>query len=125
MITISDVPATIAALTPIEGRGPHTTEADVESAFATLGTGDFRNANVFIGTFDGNAGWERHVTGDELVHVVAGESHFDIIEDDERKTLELSAGMIMVVPRGCWHRFRSGTGVTVLTATPQSDEEHM
>ena len=115
----------IAALTPIKNRGEHTTEEDVMRAFATLGTGDFRDCGVFLGSFDGVAGWERHMKGDELVHVVGGSTQFDIIIDDDLQTLDLSAGMLVVVPQACWHRFRSTDGVTVLTATPQHDEEHM
>ena len=115
----------VAALTPIKNRGPHTTEEDVVAAFSTLGTGDFRDCGVFLGSFDGNAGWERHMKGDELVQVVAGSTEFDIIVEDELQTLQLSAGMLVVVPQACWHRFRSDDGVTVLTATPQHDEEHM
>ena len=94
------------------------------AAFATLGIGDFIDCGVFLGSFDGNAGWERHLKGDELVQVVAGETEFDIIVADERSTLRLRAGHLVVVPQGCWHRFRSATGVTVLTATPRHDEEH-
>ncbi len=120
-ITISD---RVAQLTPIRNRGPHTTEDDVMAAFATLGTGDFLDCGVFLGSFDGNAGWERHMKGDELVQIVAGSTRFDIIVDDDKQTLELEAGMLVVVPQGCWHRFRSDKGVTVLTATPQKDEQH-
>lgn len=115
----------IARITPLTNRGEHTTEDDVSAAFATLGIGDFRDTGVFLGSFDGNAGWERHMKGDELVHVIAGSTSFDIIQDDELQTLALSAGMLVVVPQACWHRFRSDAGVTVLTATPRFDEEHM
>jgi mannose-6-phosphate isomerase-like protein (cupin superfamily) len=114
----------VKGLTPLTNRGPHTSEDDVAAAFSTLGTGDFRDCGVYLGSFDGCAGWERHMKGDELVQVVAGRTEFDIIVDDKRQTLDLSAGMLVVVPQGCWHRFRSEDGVTVLTATPQSDEEH-
>ncbi|MDH3690606.1 MAG: cupin domain-containing protein [Gammaproteobacteria bacterium] len=114
----------IKGLTVLANRGEHTTEDEVEAAFATLGTGDFRDAGVFLGSFDGNAGWERHLKGDELVQIIAGSAHFDIIIDDDKQTLELTAGMLVVVPRGCWHRFRSEDGVTVLTATPRHDEQH-
>ena len=31
----------------------------------------------------------------------------------------LSAGMLVVVPQGCWHRFASETGVKVMTVTPK------
>ena len=121
-ITINDE---IAGITPLTNRGEHTTEEDVVAAFATLGTGDFRDCAVFLGSFDGNAGWERHMKGDELVQVVAGSTQFDIIVDGEMQTLEMSAGMLVVVPQTCWHQFRPQDGVTVLTATPQNDEEHM
>ena len=114
----------MAGLTAINGRGEHTTEEEVREAFTQLGTGDFRDAGVFLGSFDGIAGWERHLKGDEVVHIVAGSTHFDIIIDDEKQTLTLDAGMLIVVPQGCWHRFRSPDGVTVLATTPQNDEEH-
>jgi len=35
------------------------------------------------------------------------------------QSLELSAGMLVVVSQGCWHRFTSETGVKVLTVTPK------
>lgn len=120
--TLADEMKTLA---PISGRGEHTTEDDVTAAFSNLGQGDFKHAHLYLGSFDGNAGWERHLNGDELVQVVAGSTEFDIIVDDERKTLQLSAGSLLVVPKACWHRFRSLTGVTVLTATPEGEEPHL
>tara|TARA_Y100000588_G_scaffold380197_2_gene463690 strand:+ start:130 stop:531 length:402 start_codon:yes stop_codon:yes gene_type:complete len=114
----------IQKLTILKNRGAHTTESEVENAFATLGVGNFLDAAVFLGSFDGNAGWERHLKGDELVQIIAGETEFDIITNDVLQTLKLDSGSLMVVPQGCWHRFRSSQGVTVLTATPQKDEEH-
>ena len=125
MIKTFKIDDEIARLTPITNRGEHTTEDDVIAAFAALGKGDFVDAGIFLGSFDGNAGWERHMKGDELVQVVAGSTEFDIIVDDDKRTFRLSAGMLLVVPQRCWHRFRSEDGVTVLTATPRWDEEHM
>ena len=124
MITPVRLEDRINALQVLHDRGAHTPEDEVSAAFATLGTGDFRDCGVFLGSFDGVAGWERHMKGDELVHVLSGATDFDIIIDDDRSTLELTAGSLLVVPQGCWHRFRSETGVTVLTATPLHDEEH-
>ncbi len=125
MIRAITIDQEIRDLTPIANRGPQTPADDVGSAFATLGSGDFLDAGIYLGSFDGDSGWERHLTGDELVQIVAGATAFDIIVDDHKQTLELSAGMLLIVPRGCWHRFRAERGVTVLTATPRSDEEHM
>jgi mannose-6-phosphate isomerase-like protein (cupin superfamily) len=48
-----------------------------------------------------------------------GATRFDIIVDEVMQSLELSAGMLVVVPQGCWHRFESETGVKVLTVTPK------
>ena len=48
---------------PIVNRGPHTTEDEVFDAFRSLGVGDFKNADLYFGGFDGNAGWERHPAG--------------------------------------------------------------
>lgn len=124
MVEVINIQDRVGHLTPIRNRGPHTSEEDVMAAFATLGTGDFVDCAVFLGSFDGNAGWERHLKGDELVQIIAGATAFDIIVDDRRETLDLEAGMLVVVPQGCWHRFRSEQGVTVLTATPRNDEEH-
>ena len=114
----------IEEATVLHDRGPHTSEAELESTFTNLGEGDFRDATIFLGSFDGNAGWERHLAGDEIVQILAGETELDVIADDEFSTLELKAGMLVVMPRGCWHRFRSQAGVTVMTATPRGDEEH-
>ena len=124
MIRAITIDQAIRNVTPIANRGPHTTNDDVAAGFATLGNGDFLDAGIYLGTFNGDSGWERHLKGDELVQIVAGSTEFDIIVDDDKQTLELSAGMLVIVPRGCWHRFRSPQGVTVLTATPRSDEDH-
>ena len=99
-------------------------EEEVVAAFSQLGVGDFRDCGVYLGSFDGNAGWERHMKGDELVQVIAGATEFDIIIDDQKQTLELDVGMLLVVPQGRWHRFRSEKGVTVLAVTPRKDEQH-
>ncbi len=93
--------------------------------FRGLGQGDFKDARIAVGSFDGNAGWERHLAGDELVQIIAGATEFDIIVDDELQTLDLAAGALVVVPKACWHRFRSAAGVTILAATPAGDEPHL
>ena len=50
---------------------------------------------------------------------------FDIIVEDDIETLQLSAGNVLIVPKGCWHRFRSADGVTLMTATPKGEEPHL
>jgi hypothetical protein len=31
----------------------------------------------------------------------------------------MTAGMMIVIPQGCWHLFEAPDGVTVMTVTPQ------
>ncbi len=124
MIKTFSINEEMKGLIPITNRGEHTSEDTVKAAFSSLGNGDFRDASVYLGSFDGNAGWERHLRGEELVHVIAGSAEFDIIVNDERQILQLSSGSLLVVPTACWHRFRSENGITVLTVTPKSHEPH-
>ena len=125
MVDVIDINELSVHIKPITNRGAHTTEDEVFEAFKSLGQGNFKDANVYFGGFDGNAGWERHPAGDELVHIIAGSTNFDIIVEDKIQTLQLQAGNIVIVPKAVWHRFRSKDGVTVMTATPKGEEPHM
>ena len=115
-----DIEAALAGRTMLRGRTRHTSEAEAETAFATLAA--FRGGGVFAGSFSGESPWERHLNGDELVHILHGATTLTIIIDDEQQVFEMRGGMLVVVPQGCWHRFQSPEGVTVLTMTPQPTE---
>ena len=106
----------LKGLTLLKNRGAHTTEEEAQHSFTTLA--DFRDGGIFAAHFSGSSGWERHPKGDELVQILEGSTRFDIIVDDQLQSLELSRGMLLVVPRNCWHRFDSEHGVKVMTATP-------
>ncbi len=114
---IADV---LTGLTPILNRGAHTAEADVDAAFATLFP--YRDGGIFVGSFQGDSGWEIHRAGDEIVQVLDGSTTLTIITDDGPEPVQMTAGSIIVVPRGCWHRFNAPETVTVMTATPQPTE---
>ena len=86
MVKIYNVHKAIENLTPIINRGENTPEEVVVSGFEILGRGDFHNAAINLGTFNGDAGWERHVQGDEIVHIVAGETAIQLLVDGERQT---------------------------------------
>ena len=101
----------------LEGRGPDTTAQEEDRAFARLA--GYRNGAVFAGGFTGESPWERHTNGDELVHILDGGTLLTIMTDDGPKEFEMRKGMVIVVPEGRWHKFRSEQGVTVLTVTPQ------
>ena len=120
MVKAIDVQAEAAKLPVLDGRTPETpTEAFAES-FATLSP--YRDGGIFVGSFVGDSAWERHCNGDEIVQIVAGSAIVTVIAEDEEHKLDMQAGMITVVPQGCWHRFHAPDGVTVMTATPQPTE---
>ena len=112
-----DIEAALARLPVLHGRTPETANDEADKSFATLAA--FGDGGVFAGSFDGTSEWERHAQGDELVHVLAGAAQLTLLTGEGRQELTLTAGMLTVVPQGCWHRFHAPDGVTLLTVTPQ------
>ena len=122
MLTILDVKAAFAKLTLLRGRTPQMTEAARKESggFATLAP--FRDGNIFSAKFSGDGAWERHPNGDELVQIVAGSATLHIVAEDGPRSYPVSAGMLIIVPQGTWHRFQSPDGVSLMTATPKPTE---
>jgi len=117
MTTVIDLTAELAKLTMLQGRTPQTTSADRMGSSAQVAP--YRDGALFTTKFSGKGAWERHMKGDELVHVLDGSTTLDIVTGDgPPQSLTVRAGMVAVVPQGAWHRFRSSEGVTVMTATP-------
>lgn len=115
--SIIDLNAELARLTMFRGRTPQSTMADRKGSAARLAP--YRDGALTATKFAGKGHWERHLTGDELIHVLEGNATLEIVCDDGApKSFELRAGMIAVNPQGAWHRFRSSEGVTLMTATP-------
>ena len=122
MVTILDVEAAFAKLSLLRGRTPQMTEAERKGSggFATLAP--FRDGNIFSAKFSGDGAWERHPNGDELVHIVDGSATLHIVAEDGPRSYAVSAGMLIIVPQGTWHRFHSPDGVSLMTATPKPTE---
>jgi mannose-6-phosphate isomerase-like protein (cupin superfamily) len=117
MTTVIDLTAELAKLTLLRGRTPQTTSADRGSSSAQLAP--YRDGSVFTSKFSGKGAWERHLKGDELVHILDGSTTLDIVAGDgPPQSFSLRAGMVAIVPQGAWHRFISTDGVTLMTATP-------
>ncbi len=116
MVKAVDIHQEIAKQTFLHGRS-EATESEAGEAFATLAA--FGNGAIFAGGFSGETPWERHPNGDELVQILDGRTTLTIMTDDGPQALDMTAGMLAVVPQGAWHRFHAPDGVTVLTATPQ------
>lgn len=121
MVKAVDIQAELSAKEVLRGRRSDRTVEEPDRYFATLAA--FRDGGIFAGSFEGDSAWERHRKGDELVQVLAGRTRLTILTDEGPQVLEMTAGMLTVVPQGCWHRFSAPEGVTVLTATPQPTDE--
>ena len=117
MLRAVDIKAELAGRPVLRGRDQDTTEAEAKGAFAVLAP--FRDGSIFAGSFSGESPWERHRKGDELVHILDGAATLTIMANTGPQSFAMTAGMLIVVPQGHWHRFRAPDGVTVLTATPQ------
>jgi mannose-6-phosphate isomerase-like protein (cupin superfamily) len=87
---------------------------------------EFRfNASICgVGAFIGQAPWECHTSGDELLHVLAGETELTLTDDNGLERRRLEPGSVVVVPRGCWHRNSASEGVTMLYITPAEGNLH-
>src|SRR5438128_6212866 len=122
MITILDLKAEFDKLTLLRGRTPQMTEVERKrsGAFATLAP--FRDGNIFSAKFAGDGAWERHPNGDELVQIVDGSATLHTMTEDGPQSYALSAGTVVIVPQGVWHRFHSPDGVSLVTATPKPTE---
>ena len=122
MITILDLKAEFARLTLLRGRTPQMTDVErrASGGFATLAP--FRDGNIFSARFAGDGAWERHPNGDELVQIIEGSATLHIMAEDGPQSYAVSAGMVVIVPQGTWHRFHSPDGVSLMTATPKPTE---
>ena len=117
--TIIDLNAELAKLTMFRGLTPTTTRAERQGSATLLGP--YRDGILFAGKNSGTSHWEDHAE-DELVHVLDGAKILDIVCDDgPAKSFEVRAGMIAIVPKGTWHRFRCAEGGTSWSATLPGD----
>jgi mannose-6-phosphate isomerase-like protein (cupin superfamily) len=117
MPTVIDLSSELATLKMLPERTPQTTRAERQDSSRNLGS--YRDGAIFVSRFAGEGGWERHRNGEEIVHILDGETIVHLITETGPETLELRAGMIAIVPQGAWHRFSCPGGVTLMTVTPQ------
>jgi mannose-6-phosphate isomerase-like protein (cupin superfamily) len=122
MITILDLKSEFAKLNMLRGRTPQMTEAERKGSggFATLAP--FRDGNIFSAKFAGSGAWERHPNGDELVQIIDGATTLHLMTADGPQSFALTAGMLVIVPQGTWHRFEAPQGVSLMTTTPKPTE---
>ena len=113
---IIDLNAEVAKLKMFR-RTPAATAADREGSVAELAS--YRDGLLLAIKASGKDHWERHLAGDELVHVLDGAATLEIVCDDgPPQSFALRAGMIAVIPQGAWHRLLSSEGATQVALTP-------
>jgi mannose-6-phosphate isomerase-like protein (cupin superfamily) len=114
--SLIDLNAELAKLTMFQ-RTPNSTVADRKGSAARLAS--YRDGLLLAIKASGKDHWERHLTGDELIHVLDGSASLEIVCDDgPPKSFPLQAGTIAVIPQGTWHRFLSSEGFVQIAATP-------
>jgi mannose-6-phosphate isomerase-like protein (cupin superfamily) len=105
--------AAIARMTPLDLA---MLDREPDSA---IGYFDFHGCICGVASFIGQPPWELHTVGDELLHVLAGESVLTVLRDGEEESRRLRPGDLAIVPEGCWHRNNAATGVTMFHMTPR------
>ncbi len=81
--------------------------------------GSLDNANIGIGRYvPGSSPWERHNNGDELLLVLDGAVHIEVLDDDSSLRTTLSEGSLFTVPRGRWHQLVAEAPVHILYVSP-------
>jgi len=114
--SIVDLNAELAKLTMFR-RTPSSTAAERRGSVAQLAT--YRDGLALAIKASGTDHWERHLAGDELIHILDGTATLEIVCDaGPPQSFALSAGTIAVIPQGAWHRFQSPEGFTQIAVTP-------
>ena len=114
--SIVDLDAEVAKLKMFR-RTPQSTAAERTGSVANLAT--YRDGLLLAIKASGKDHWERHLAGDELVHILDGSATLEIVCDDgPPKSFALNAGMVAVIPQGAWHRLLSAEGATQMAVTP-------
>jgi len=95
-----------------------------EEPESPIGHFDFNLSQIGVASFTGSPPWEFHAEGDELLHILSGESHLTIRTVGGEETCTLRQGDLAMVPQGCWHRNHAPDGVTMLYITPREGNQH-
>ena len=119
MVALINLTAELAKLKTLQGLTPQTALAAGEG-FAPLAP--YRDSTIFAIKSSGKTAWERHPDGEELVQVLEGTMALDTVTDDgPPRSFEVGAGMMVVVPKGAWHRARFSDGLTAISVTPHTE----
>jgi quercetin dioxygenase-like cupin family protein len=73
---------------------------------------------------DAPSHWERHPAGDELLHILDGETDVVTLTDAGSIRSTAPAGSLFICPQGLWHRLEPRSSGAMLFATPGAGTEH-
>jgi mannose-6-phosphate isomerase-like protein (cupin superfamily) len=122
MVAILDLKTELGKMPMMKGRRPESTEAERKATGAFVTLAPYRDGNIYSAKFSGDAAWERHPNGDELVQIVDGSCTMYLMTENGLEAHEVGAGTTVVVPQNTWHRFHAPDGVSIVTATPRPTE---
>ena len=80
---------------------------------------EYRDGGIVLAHYAGNSEWERHISGDEIVMIMEGETRLILLQNGEEVVSFMPQGTLLVVPQNRWHRFESPKGVKLMAITPQ------
>ena len=81
MATIIDLTAKLATLTMLRDRTPQTTRAERQGSSRNLA--EYRDGAIFTTSFAGEGAWERHRNGEEIVHILNGDTTLHLMTEKE------------------------------------------
>src|SRR5438270_518962 len=82
--SLVDLNAELAKLTMFRERTPESTMADRKGSAVKLAS--YRDGALTATKFAGKGHWERHLAGDELIHILDGTATLDIVGEDGPKS---------------------------------------
>ncbi|HTV79859.1 MAG TPA: cupin domain-containing protein [Steroidobacteraceae bacterium] len=68
--------------------------------------------------------WEMHPAGDEILFMLEGEATFHLELSDGLSEVILSAGRVLVVPKGVWHTAKMDRPIRLLAITAGFGTQH-
>ncbi len=91
-------------------------------ARANESLGSFDDSSIGIGRYvPGASPWERHNNGDELLIILDGRVHIEVLDEDSSFRATLSEGSLFTVPSGRWHQLVAEAPVHILYVSPSED----
>jgi mannose-6-phosphate isomerase-like protein (cupin superfamily) len=68
--------------------------------------------------------WEMHPAGDEILFMLEGKATFMLELSEGLREVAVSAGRLLVIPRGVWHTARVSEPVRLLAITAGMGTQH-